>query len=717
MENISNTINEKKEKLWDFLISPDYKNYMTRDELRIYVQVKPEEDMLFDCVIDELTDEGRLFLSKKKKLVPYKKLGYHMGELRTHENGFGFVRCDDMDEDVHIRKADLHGAVHKDRVIISITSESPKGISGVVKKIVSRGLESITGTYRTVGGIPCVIPDDARIFRKIKLSKKECRGMEEDSKVVVKITRPPGKSRIPMGKITEVLGLKSDVGADISSIVAGLGIPHEFFDKVKKQVRKIPLNIDGENLNDREDFRNVMTVTIDGEDAKDLDDAVSCRRMENGHYELGVYIADVSHYVKADTPIDKEAYKRGTSVYLPDRVIPMLPEILSNGICSLNEGQDRLALCCIMEINAKGSIKKHRIVKGVINVNKRMTYDKVNDVLENDCSVHRDEYAEFMPMLGIMKELRDILFDKREARGSVSFEFQESGVTLDDRGKPLEIVIRQRNTATSIIEEFMLAANETVAESYFWLEIPFIYRSHEEPEREKYDMLKKTVGKMGYVLRGYRKNPKNLQKLLKDVRGKDEELMISRLALRSMQQARYTSECLGHYGLSAKYYCHFTSPIRRYPDLFIHRIISLCIEGHSVGELISQYGAEAVEKAKGCSIKERRAEDAEREALLLKKTEYMADKVGEAFNGIISSITSWGIFVQLENTVEGMVSYKDMTDDIYEYDEESMSCMGVHTHRTYVIGSRVRVILERADTNTKRLDFVFCGGKTDGNNL
>ncbi len=717
MKNLNNILNEKKEKLWEFLDSSDYKNYMTRDELRLFVQVRPEDDMLFDRVIDELLKEGKLMLSRKKKLVPYKMLGYHMGELRTHEDGFGFVKCDDLDEDVHIKRTDLNGAAHKDKVIISITSNSPKGLSGVVKKIVERGFDNIIGTYKIIHNEPYVLPDDMRIFRKIRLYKKECKGIKEDSKVVVKIIKPPGKNRVPTGKITEVLGLKTDIGTDITSIVAGLGIPHEFPEKALAQANTIPLSIAGEDLSDREDLRDVLTVTIDGDDSKDLDDAVSCRLAEKGSYELGVYIADVSHYVGAETPLDKEAYKRGTSVYLPDRVIPMLPERLSNGICSLNAGQDRLALCCIMEIDAKGRIKGRRIVKGVINVDKRMTYSKVNDVLENENSEYAEEYAEFLPMLKTMKGLRDILFEKREARGAIDFDFEESGVVLDGEGKPVDIVVRKRNIATSIIEEFMLAANETVAENYFWLELPFMYRSHEEPDSEKYDMLKKTVSKMGYVLRGYRTNPKNLQKLLKSIKGKDEEMMISRLALRSMQQARYTPECLGHYGLSAKYYCHFTSPIRRYPDLFIHRIISLCIEGHNVNDITKRYAAEASEKAKGCSEKERRAEDAEREAVLLKKTEYMADRVGESFDGFVSGITSWGIYVQLENTVEGMVSYRDMTDDIYQYDEESMSCMGEHTHKLYTIGKRVRVILARADVYTRRLDFVFCEDEKYGNNL
>lgn len=696
-------IDEKKERLFGFLLSEDYREYLTKESLKEYVNVEKEDELIFEAVINELIEEGRLVVSKRKRLVPYVKLGYHIGELRTTAE-FGFVTCEDLNEDVFIQKACLNGAAHKDRVQISINARTSKGLSGSVKKVLKRGLELLSGTYVTRKKKAYVIPDDKNTFKKIFIPKDGRGKAREDDKVVVKLIAPPGRDRIPMGKITEVLGSRFEAGVDISSIVAGMGIPHIFPKEVKECCEKISEDIAEEELKGREDFRDVTVVTIDGEDAKDLDDAVSCRLKENGNYELGVYIADVSHYVKEGSPIDKEALKRGTSVYLPDRVVPMLPEKLSNGLCSLNEGCDRLTLCCIMEIDRRGRICDHRIVKGVIRSEKRLTYTGVNAVLEGDEKT-AEEYGRLVPMIWLMKELRDILFKKRQDRGAIGFDFDEAGVILDGYGKPVDVVLRQRNTATSIIEEFMIAANETVAEEYVWLDLPFMFRSHGEPEGEKYDELKRISAKLGYVLRGDRKNPKNLQKLLEAAKGRDNEMMISRMTLRSMQQASYTADCQGHFGLASKYYCHFTSPIRRYPDLFIHRIISLTIGGTDAGELRRRFGSDSRDRASLCSDRERRAEAAERDALLLKKTEYMADRIGEIFEGIICGFNSRGMFVQLPDTIEGMVSYKNMRDDSYEYDEEGLCCVGRRSHMVYSIGDRVKVMAERADIETRHIDF------------
>ncbi len=699
-------IKTQKEKIEGFIKSPFYNEYLTEDDMAAVLEVPYEDLSLFRYIINELLEEGKLILTKKKKLAPASRVGYYTGVLRMTERGGGFVTCEGLSESVFIPKENLNGACHSDTVLVVVGMYKGRP-AGTVKRVIKREIEYVTGTYQTRAKGDFVVPDNHRLFKRIEIKGASKNSALKDYKVVVKLTEEPNKKRIAGGIITEVLGKAGEKGVDVLSVMAEHGIPGDFPQNVRDEVKKIPMTTEREDLTYREDFRGVQMVTIDGEDAKDLDDAVSCRKLPDRNFELGVYIADVSRYVKENSPLDKEAFKRGTSTYLVDRVIPMLPKELSNGICSLNQGEDRLTLCCIMEINKNGRVVNHRTVKGIINSDRRMTYTVVNDLLENENSEYREEYKDFIPMFKDMKELRDILLEKRRNRGAVDFNLSEAKVILDDNGKAVDIAARYRNTATSIIEEFMIAANETVAEEFFHLDLPFMYRSHETPDEEKFQMLKDTVGRLGYVLRGDRKSSKTLQSLLDQVKDTPKEMMINMLALRSMQQARYTGDALGHYGLASRYYCHFTSPIRRYPDLYIHRIISLHIDGADPEELSRRFKKNLEEQARVCSENERRAEAAERDSVEMKKVEYMQDKVGQTFEGIISNVTAWGIYVQLPNTVEGMVPYKSMTDDHYIYNEEAMSAMGEHTHKTYTIGDKAKVLLERADVDMRHLDFVF----------
>ena len=699
---------EKKEKVLEFINSKDY-FHMGLKDIEAIMQVPHEDREIFSNIIEDLEKEGKIIKSKKGKIMKPEEMKLYVGQLTGNSRGFGFVKVDGLDEDIFIPANAMNNAMHKDTVMVKLNPSSRgKRQEGEVVKIIKRGMDGIVGTYQSVKGYGFVIPDDKKIADDIFISSGDSMGAVTGHKVVVKITKPAGQKRKnPEGKIIEILGHIDDPGVDILSIIRQFNLPTDFPEDVMKQTESVPSVIDPEEAKKREDLRDVTMVTIDGEDAKDLDDAVSVEVLENGNYKLGVYIADVSHYVTENSPLDKEAYKRGTSVYLVDRVIPMLPHKLSNGICSLNAGEDRFTLCCIMEIDKKGTVINSDIKKAVINVNRRMSYNVVYDLLTNENSEYLKEYEDLMPMFKNMEKLRNILLEKRIKRGAIEFEFDEAKIILDENGKPIDIVKRERNVATSIIEEFMLAANETIAERFFWLELPFVYRTHEVPDEEKVEQLENFIGKMGYILKGNATHPKSFQKMLEQAKGKPEELLIHRMTLRSFKQARYTAENGKHFGLAATYYCHFTSPIRRYPDLQIHRIISQYLTGELTDKRISKYNRTLAQVALQCSINERKAEDAERETDKYKIVEYMQDKIGETFDGIISGVTSWGIYVELENTVEGMVSTDDLYDDYYIYDEDSMSYMGEHTHKTYTIGDKVKVTLVRASLIDRVIDFEF----------
>lgn len=697
---------QRKETVFKFITDKEYRPMRVKD-IATFMQVPYDEIQLLFDIIDELIADGKVVETKKGKIVAAETLHQYPGVFTGNGRGFGFVKIEDMENEIFIPANATNGAMHKDKVICRIIKQTDRRAEGEIIKVLGHGMKHIVGTYQKVKSFGFVIPDDKKICDDIFIPSGANMGAVDGHKVLVKITKAPTAKDNPEGVVTEILGHINDPGVDILSIIMQYDLPTEFPEEVYKEIEGINETIDNEDMSDREDLRDVVMVTIDGEDAKDLDDAVSVEKLENGNYKLGVYIADVSHYVNEKSPLDKEAYKRGTSVYLVDRVIPMLPHKLSNGICSLNAGEDRFTLCCVMEIDGKGEIVTHEIKKAIINVNRRMSYNVVYDLLANENSQYFEEYKDLVPMFKDMEKLRNILLKKRQKRGAIDFDSEEAKIILDEKGKPIDIIKRERNIATSIIEEFMLAANETVAEHFYWLEAPFVYRTHEVPDEEKYEKLQLIVAPLGYVLKGSSKHPKSYQQLLLQTKDKPEQMLIHRMTLRSMKQAKYTAENGKHFGLAATYYCHFTSPIRRYPDLQIHRIISEYLAGHLDEKRIYHYKKILTEVATSCSINERRAEDAERDTDKYKIVQYMMDKVGQEFEGIISSVTSWGIYVELPNTVEGMVSVKDLDDDYYDFDEENLRYIGENTHKTYTIGDKVKVVLTRASLETRTIDFDF----------
>lgn len=704
-DEMTEIMEQRKERIAAFVNDDNYKPMRIKDML-LFLEVPLSDRDLFYDVVNQLIKEGRLVLTKKEKVMPPERLNMVLGVFVGNAKGFGFVVADKQPrDDIFIPASAVNGAMHKDKVWCVINNTNGRRDEGEIVKIIERGMTQIVGTFEENKGFGFVVPDDKKICDDIFISKENTKGAVTGHKVVVKIIKPPTDRRSPEGRITEIIGHINDPGVDIISIIRQFDLPVEFDDKIYSQIEKIGDEVSAEELEGRKDLREQTMVTIDGEDAKDLDDAVCVRVLENGNFELGVHIADVSNYVAENSPLDKEALKRGTSVYLVDRVIPMLPHKLSNGICSLNEGHDRLALSCIMEIDKSGKIVKEEICESVINVTRRMSYTVVNDLLTNDKSEYRKDYEELIPMFEDMARLREALLEKRIKRGAIEFDFPEAKIILDENGKPIDVKPYERNIATSIIEEFMLAANETIAQSYYWLELPFVFRTHEEPDGEKIEKLSEFIGKLGYVLKGI--HPKSIQKVLAKSRNTPEDMVINKIVLRSLKQAGYTAENGGHFGLAAKYYCHFTSPIRRYPDLQIHRIIKANLRGELNQNKILKLERRMPDVAKQCSARERVADEAERETDDLKKAEFMQDKVGEVFEGIISSVTAWGIFVQLPNTIEGLVSAGSLDDDYYIFEDDNMRYIGERSHKCYTIGDRVKVRVVRCSLEEKNIDFEF----------
>lgn len=681
---------------------------MKLKELAILLNVPKEQREELKQVLNLLLAEGKISVSKKGKFGKAEAFAL-VGVFSGNARGFGFVAIEGQEEDVFIPADRTGGALHGDRVQIVIDSEGRGGRpEGTVVRILEHANETLVGTYEKGKGYGFVIPDNQRISKDIFIPQGCSQGAVSGHKVMVKI-RDFGekKGKKPEGVITEILGHIHDPGVDILSIVRAYNLPEDFPGAVKNQLKQVPDEVKKDSWAGRKDLKDLPTVTIDGEEAKDLDDAISIERAGDG-YRLGVHIADVSHYVQEHTPLDEEAFKRGTSVYLVDRVIPMLPHKLSNGICSLNEGEDRLALSCLMEIDSQGNVTGHEIAETVIRSDRRMTYTAVNAIVTDHDPQVTAEYAEFAEMFLLMKELADILRKKRHARGSIDFDFPESKIVLDEKGKPLEIKAYERNAATRIIEDFMLLANETVAEDYFWQELPFLYRTHDKPDEDRMKRLGTFINNFGYVLRmpGGQVYPKEIQKLLDKVEGTPEELLISRLTLRSMKQAKYTTENTGHFGLAARYYTHFTSPIRRYPDLQIHRIIKESLHGGLTGKRISHYEKILPQVAVQTSALERRADEAERETDKLKKVQYMERFIGQEFEGVISGVTSWGFYVELPNTVEGLVHISELRDDYYVFLEERYELSGEMTGKTYKLGQTIRVQLTGCDRFSKTIDFI-----------
>lgn len=710
-------LKERKERILAYMESEGYVPIKRRD-MRAMLSVPQEDREKFESLINELIAEGRVFETKKGKLASPKDLQMATGTFIGHARGFGFVTPDAGGEDIFIPASETMGAMQKDRVLYKMLHKAEKGkkADGVIVRILERGQQRIVGTFEAGSkGYGFVVADDKKIAKDIFISRETTKGAVTGHKVVVEITDYGEDRRNPEGKVIEILGHINDPGVDILSVIRRYELAVEFPEEVYAEIEHLGTEVAEADKKGREDLRDLLTITIDGADAKDLDDAVSLKRLGNGNFELGVHIADVSHYVRENTALDKEAYARGTSVYLVDRVIPMLPHKLSNGICSLNPHVDRLALSCLMEVNGRGEVVSHRILESVINSDYRMTYTAVREILEDGTPALLEQYAEILPMLEDMEELRQILGEKRRKRGSVNFDLPESKIILDENGKPIDIKPYEKSIATNMIEEFMLVCNETIAENSFWQEMPFMYRSHQEPDEDKLEKMEQFLRGFGYYLRKKdgEIHPRELQKVLQKAEETDEERIITRMVLRSMMQARYTAENGGHFGLAAKYYCHFTSPIRRYPDLEIHRMIKKMLHGELDEKASVYYRRKMPDWAKHCSKQERVAEDAERDTDALKKVEFMEDKVGQIYEGIISGVTNWGIYVELPNTIEGMVALSQMDDDYYEFDEKKMLVFGKRTKKSYRLGDKVVVSVAKVDRMMGTIDFAFAEENED----
>jgi ribonuclease R len=704
-------LDEKKIMLEELFASKEYRPMRFKDLLAL-LQVPRGAKHELKLVLDQLISSGKIILdSQGRYRIPGDDV--KVGSFSGTQRGFGFVSIEGENQDIFIPGDATKGALHGDKVMITIKEEQTgRRREGAVVNIVERNNNQIIGTFEKSKNFGFVRPDNQKFGKDVFIPKEFTKGAVDGHKVVVNITNFGDATTNPEGKVIEILGHMNDPGVDIMSVVRAYELPVDFPEEVMRSLNTVPEEINPEEIGNRKDIRNITTVTIDGEDAKDLDDAITVSK-EGDIYHLGVHIADVTHYVKEGASLDKEALKRGTSVYLVDRVIPMLPHKLSNGICSLNPGVDRLALSCFMDIDSKGTVLSHEIAETVIRSDRRMTYTNVAKIVEESDEEVTKEYEALVPMFMLMQELAEVLRDRRHKRGSINFDFPESKIIVDKMGKPVEIKPYERNKATKIIEEFMLIANETIAEDFFWQEIPFVYRTHDNPDEEKIMKLAIFINNFGYSLKlGQEEiHPKELQKLLIKVEDTPEEALISRLTLRSMKQAKYTVANTGHFGLSAKYYCHFTSPIRRYPDLQIHRIIKENLNGKLGEKRVQHYEKILFEVANHSSKTERRAEEAEREVEKLKKVEYMMEHIGETFEGVISGVTSWGMYIELPNTIEGMIRVSEMNDDYYIYDEERYQMIGEHTKKIYKLGQMVTVEVVNADKIQRTIDFTLVEAK------
>ncbi len=644
------------------------------------------------------------------------KMNLIRGKLTGHAKGFAFVIPEEPGmDDIFIPPNETNNAMHGDIVLARVSStNSGQRREGTIVRIIERGIQQVVGTYTESRHFGFVIPDDKKFASDIFIPKEANAGAIEGHKVVVKLTSYPDGRKSAEGEIVSILGHKNDPGVDILSVIHKHGLPMEFPAEVLQQANDTPDEIDESEIANRRDLRDEVIVTIDGADAKDLDDAVTVTKLNNGNYKLGVHIADVSYYVEEGSPIDREAEERATSVYLVDRVIPMIPHRLSNGICSLNPKVNRLTLSCTMEISPDGEVVDHEIFQSVIKTTERMTYHDVNLILVDKNEEVRKRYESLVPMFEMMEDLAAILRNKRMTRGAIDFDFKESKVLVDENGHPSDVVLRERSVAERLIEEFMLVANETVAEHFHWMDVPFIYRIHEDPKEDKLRRFFEFITNFGYIVKGTANSvhPRALQEIIEEVQGKPEEMVVSTVMLRSMQKAKYYEESLGHYGLSTDYYTHFTSPIRRYPDTIVHRLIrTYLIEGKVDQSTREKWNAQLPEIAKHSSDMERRAVEAERETDELKKAEYMEDKIGVEYDGIISSVTNFGMFVELPNTIEGLVHVSYMTDDYYRYDERHYAMIGERTGNVFRIGDEITVRVVKVNKDERSIDFEIVGMK------
>lgn len=704
---------ELKQKLLGLISEAAY-NPLKKEELAMIFDIHHTEMPMFYNFLDELVESGYLILTKKGKYTSPNQMGLFVGKLVSHKKGFGFVESDEeYTQDLFIPADSLNGAMHNDRVIAEITTPATdeKRAEGRIIKVVERAITDVVGTFQESKNFGFVLPDNKKFNKDIFIPKKFFNGARGNDKVVCRITQWPTEDRKPEGKIIEILGQKGDRYVEIASVIREHGLPEEFPKKVLDEAEKVAIEIPQEEIDRRLDIRDMNIFTVDGEDAKDLDDAVSIEVLDNGNYKLGVHIADVTHYVKEKSKLDKEALKRATSVYLVDKVIPMLPKTLSNGVCSLNPFEDKLTLSVFMEIDHKGEVVKHDIKETIINSKARMTYTEVSDILEKDDEKLKKTFAKVADDFFTAEKLARILMKRREKRGAIDFDFPEAKIILNNDGDVVDIKQYERRISNRIIEEFMLITNETVAEHFFWLNMPFVYRVHETPAHEKIETLNKFISTFGYVIKGDLESvhPKALQGIIEQIHGKTEEKAISTIMLRSLKQARYSPECVGHFGLAAQYYSHFTSPIRRYPDLQIHRIIKEFLNG-KISQKRQDQLAQIVDYASTqSSEREREAELAERDVKDIYKARYMEDRVGEEFVGIVSSVTSFGMFIELDNTVEGLVRLADMGDDYYIFDENTFTILGERTKKMYRIGDVVKIKVEKVNVDFKEIDFKLLG--------
>ena len=633
------------------------------------------------------------------------------GIFRRHERGFGFVIVEDQEDDIYIAKEDSKDAFSGDRVLVKLKKKSNGARQeGIILKVIEHKKDTLVGTFQKNKNFGFVIPDDKKLCRDIFISKKNFGKARNNHKVLVQITKYPQKGKKAEGKILEVIGNVNEAGIDMLSLIKDYDLPYRFPKDVVKEAQKFGDKINPNDIAGRVDLRSKYDIfTIDGEDAKDLDDAVCVQKLENGNYKLDVHIADVSHYVQENTLLDKEALLRGTSIYMLNRVIPMLPRELSNGICSLNEGQDRYTLSVSMEIDNKGKIISSEVYKGIINVTRRMSYKDVQAILDNSNEEIVTKYKDYIADFKLMEELAKILKEKRITKGYLNLDIPESKIILDQDGYAIDVCKYETTFANEIIEQFMLAANETIAEKFYWLKAPFIYRVHEEPDIEKVNELNKLLFNFGYKIhvKEGKIYPAEFSKILKEVEGKPEKKIVSNMILRTLKVAVYDSENKGHFGIASKYYCHFTSPIRRYPDLFIHRIISKYLKyDYTMSEKqVEFYNKVAENDAKQSSDREKIATQVERDSIDIKKAEYMSKKIGEQYEGIISGVTQFGVFVELENTVEGLIRFENLGDEYYEYDADHKILIGERTKETFKIGDKINIEVIDANKQEKRISF------------
>ncbi len=700
---------EKQELILNFMKDENY-TPMKAKEMAMILGVPKKEYNQFLDIIRYLEENYKIVKNRKNR---YRLIGENFveGIYRKNQRGFGFVKIDDREDEIYIAKEDSLNALNGDRVLIEITEEQNKvkRAEGKIKKIIKHEKETVVGTFQESRNFGFVVPDDKAFGTDIFISKGKFLNAKNNQKVVVKITKYPQKGKNAEGEIIEVLGSIDEAGVDMLSIIKEYDLPAEFPENVIEEAKKYGDKIDAKDIKNRIDCRQDVIFTIDGEDAKDLDDAVRVIKLKNGNYRLDVHIADVSYYVREGSLLDKEAQIRGTSVYMLSRVIPMLPKELSNGICSLNAGQDRFTLSCSMEINNKGEVVSAEVYKGIINVTERMNYHDVQKILDKSDEEVLKKYEKYIGNFELMAELAEILKKKRLEQGYLNLDIPESKIDLDENGKVISIGKYETSFSNEIIEQFMLSANETIAEKFYWLEAPFIYRVHEDPDIEKVKELNKFLYNFGLKIRIVNEKiyPKEVSKILEEIKGKEEEKVVSTLILRTLKIARYEAENKGHFGIASKYYCHFTSPIRRYPDLFIHRIISKYLEENYVvsDKFIEDFKQKAIDRARMSSEREKVATKAERDSEDMKKAEFMQDKIGQEYEGIVSSVTQFGIFVELENTVEGLIRFENLGNEYFIYDEDRKRLIGENSNKVYKIGDKVKIRVISANKLLRQIDF------------